>query len=474
MRRIGLFALFLIILLSFLVRLYRIDNPIADWHSWRQADTASVARNFVKSGFNFFKPQVDNFLVTNERGLANPERLFYVEPPFYQSIVFLLYRMLGVHEYLARLVSVFFSTATLILIFLLTSKYFDRTIALFASFFFAFMPYSIFYGRVILPEPMMLFASVGSLYFVSEWLDKEKLRFLLLGSFFTALSFLLKAYTLVLLLPITYLLWQKYGFHFFRNRKVLVFLLVSIFPLLLWRFFISLHPEGIPSSTWLFNGGNLRFTGAFFHWIFAERLGKLILAYGGIGLFAIGVVLRPHKKEGWLFHVWLLAIITYFFILATGNVTHDYYQVPFLPVAVIFLAKGAVLLLRGTREVSKLVSWPFLLVSVLAMLAFGWFEVRGFYWINHPEIVEAGKAVDRLTPRNSKVIAPYSDDVAFLYQTNRYGWAAVDRPIDLLIQEGATHYVSVDLSDMSLAKQYTIVEQTPRYIILDLTKKGRQ
>ena len=29
-----------VIILTALVRLYRINTPLADWHSWRQADTA--------------------------------------------------------------------------------------------------------------------------------------------------------------------------------------------------------------------------------------------------------------------------------------------------------------------------------------------------------------------------------------------------------------------------------------------------
>ncbi|MFH1280289.1 MAG: dolichyl-phosphate-mannose--protein mannosyltransferase, partial [Candidatus Beckwithbacteria bacterium] len=47
----------LIFLITFVPRLYRLNNPVADWHSWRQADTAAVARNFVKSDFNLLFPQ---------------------------------------------------------------------------------------------------------------------------------------------------------------------------------------------------------------------------------------------------------------------------------------------------------------------------------------------------------------------------------------------------------------------------------
>ena len=63
------------------------------------------------------------------------------------------------------------------------------------------------------------------------------------------------------------------------------------------------------------------------------------------------------------------------------------------------------------------------------------YEVREFYKINRPEIIQAGNAVNRLTEKNSLVIAAYNGDTAFLYQTGRIGWPVVDRPIDELIEK---------------------------------------
>ena len=48
------FVLSILLIFGFIVRLYRIDNPVADWHSWRQADTSAVSRNYVKDGINIF------------------------------------------------------------------------------------------------------------------------------------------------------------------------------------------------------------------------------------------------------------------------------------------------------------------------------------------------------------------------------------------------------------------------------------
>ena len=45
---------------------------------------------------------------------------------------------------------------------------------------------------------------------------------------------------------------------------------------------------------------------------------------------------------------------------------------------------------------------------------FGWYFVRDYFNINNPSIVVAGEAVDKLTPKDAKVIANYNGDTSFL------------------------------------------------------------
>ncbi len=55
-----------IAVLSFILRLYHITYPIADWFSWRQADTAAVARNYVKNGIDPLRPRYDDYLIFSQ------------------------------------------------------------------------------------------------------------------------------------------------------------------------------------------------------------------------------------------------------------------------------------------------------------------------------------------------------------------------------------------------------------------------
>src|SRR5438477_11557279 len=78
--------LVVIFLLGFAIRLYHFNGPIADWMSWRQADTAAVTRNFVKEGFTPLFPKFDAFNSLNAQQLPDPHRYFFAEFPFYNIL----------------------------------------------------------------------------------------------------------------------------------------------------------------------------------------------------------------------------------------------------------------------------------------------------------------------------------------------------------------------------------------------------
>jgi hypothetical protein len=85
--------------------------------------------------------------------------------------------------------------------------------------------------------------------------------------------------------------------------------------------------------------------------------------------------------------------------------------------------------------------------------------------------MEAGERVNQITPKDALIIAPYNGDTAFLYQTNRWGWPAIDDSIDNIISKGADYYVSVDLGSADtkmVEKRFKTVEKTDKYIIFDL------
>lgn len=480
--------LFLIILGGFVVRLYRFDGPIADWHSWRQADTSSVSRNFIRFGFDLLHPRFDD-LSNVPSGFDNPHGYRFVEFPLYNLLQAGSYKLFGIFtlEEWGRLISIFSSLAVVFFLYKIVAKYASSEAALLSAFFYSFLPYSIYYGRTILPDTAMIASIFAGIYFFSLWLDlyqkkdmRKQIIFFVLALLFTASSLLLKPYALFFTLPLLYLGFDKFGLTLFKKWEMWLFLILSILPLILWRLWMLQFPQGIPTNAWLFNGGNIRFKGAFFYWLFANRIARLILGYWGIFLFSLGLMIRktakfevPFKNSLFLFS-FLLSSLVYLFVIARGNVQHDYYQILIVPSIAIFVGLGSAFLLSApSLYVYDKAAKALFIIAAFFTFIFGWYFIRDYFNINNPAIIKAGLAVDKLTPKNAKVIALYSGDTSFLYQTKRQGWASMEKPIPEMISMGADFLVISNPKsvDYKWAKTYKLIAKNSDYLIYNLRQK---
>lgn len=467
------FILIVIIVVGFSLRLYKLDSPIADWHSWRQADTAAVARNFFKDGYNPFVPKYDDMSGVAQNPIPNPGRYRFVEFPISNSLTYFLYQVNGaVDERLARLVSIFFSVGSTILLYLIVKRHWGIVTALISSLLFAILPFNIYFSRVILPEPALVFFCLGMFFFVERWILEEKQKLFWPAVLFTAAAFLTKPMAIFYLLPLAYVYYQKENKWFPVPSRYIKFALLSLLPFGLWRIWILQHPEGIPASNWLLNGDGIRLKPSFFKWILVDRFGREILSVTGTFLFFLGLLIKPLSGEGKLLH-WLgLSGLAYLVVFATGNVRHDYYQTLIVPILVMFVARGFVLLVKGVNGfIPRIFTIPMAFLFLILMLMFTWTEVKGLYQVNNNSIVTAGKRADKVLPKDAIVIAPYNGDTSFLYQTNRAGWPFVAYPVDELKEKfGANYYISVnyDAKTKWVIRKYKVLEATPEYVIADL------
>lgn len=466
------FWLLLIIIGGLLVRLYKIDSPIADWHSWRQADTAAVTRNFIKDGFNPFFPHYDDMSGVAEKAIPNENTYRFVEFPIYNIAVYPFYKILGVNDMWHRLVSVLFSLGSSIFLFFILKRYLDPVTRILAVFIYTFLPFNIFFSRTTLPEPTLVFFGLGMIYFTDKWIWTQKGGTAIWASLFTMAAFLVKPYSVFFLLPLIYSAFLK-GRNKKKVLKYLIFLAIGLSPFILWRLWILQQPQGIPASNWLFNGDGIRFRPAFWWWIVSERLGREILGVTGFALLIVGLIVRP-KSGNYFLHFWFLSMLLYMATVATGNVRHNYYQVITVPPLAVFAAKGFIDLIKGSNLLIPRIFTIFLASIFLPLtFYFSWMQVKEFYKINNPPIIQAGKEADRILPKDAVVLAPYNGDSAFLYQTNRKGWAFVPSSIkDMIADFGVTNYVSVNKDDKTnwVKRHFKVLEETPQFLIADLTE----
>lgn len=464
----------LILILGFWVRLYRINNSIADWHSWRQADTASVSRTYVERGINLLLPRYHD-VSSIQTGKSNLNGYRMVEFPIFNALNAVLaqnFKSFSL-EVWARLITIFCSLVTAVFLYLIGKLLLGAWGGLLSAFFYVFIPYNIYFTRVVLPDPMGVTFGVISLWAFLKFFDKDKLSYFYLSGIFFALMMLIKPYLGFYIFPIGYLAVKKYGLERIRRDKNLlikaaVYGAIAFIPFLIWRAWEARFPEGIPFYSWAFNGNHIRFKPSYWYWIFGERLGHLILGSFGLVPFLFGAL--NTKVKNLFIHWFLIGSLFYVVVVASANVMHDYYQIITMPAISLALAAGSIYLWEQ-QVFNKLFARVLIPFSIGVMLITGWNQIVGDFNINHPEIIEAGAEVDRITPKNALVVAPYMGDTAFLYQTKRWGWPAIDDSIDNIIQKGASYYVSVDLASADtkmIEARFKTVEKTAKYIIIDL------
>jgi hypothetical protein len=471
-------VLFSILVLALFLRLYKIDNPVADWHSFRQADTASVTRNFSEKGLNIFVPTYHD--VSNiQSGFDNPGGYRMVEMPLYNGLhlaVYKAYPAWGIDKS-GRLTSVIISLVSIIFVYLIGKKLSGYKTGLIAALFMAVLPFNIFYSRVILPEPLMIATFLGSFWFLLQTVDNlgtKKRIYFFLSALLLAVSILVKPYALFFTLPHLAIIFRTLVKKEINFIDIVVYAFISLIPFYLWRQHIQLYPEGIPVSVGLLNYYGIRLRPAWFRWLFSERIGKLILGVYGTIFLILGLISKP-KKEGLTYWLWAIGVLIYFVVVADGSVRHDYYQATIVPFLCLVLAKGVLLFANLPKATYSRFLTLFATVTIfVGMLLVSWYDIKGYYQINNPVIIEAGQAIDRLTPKDAKVIAPYNGDTAFLYQTHRSGWP-LGYDIQKHIDQGATYYASVNFDDEmhDLEKKYQVIEKTDKYVIIKLEPKTK-
>lgn len=482
------------LILGFVFRLYKINSPVADWHSHRQADTASVTKNLLNKTGTFFIPTYHD--ISNvQSNLDNPNGYRMVELPIYNLICAKFYQFLNpVFPQLtitttSRLISIFFSTLTSHTLFLFVKKYSNQFWPAFLSLLvFLFLPFNIYYSRTILPEPTAIFFMLLSFYLFEKNLITSSLAL--------SISVLIKPFTIIIAFPIFLILGLKKYQHKLNKKTIFhffIFTLISLVPFLLWQKWIQKFPEGIPYNKWLFikqrkflSENNWKpnpqssfieslipFKPYWFRWLFTERLTKLILGTFGIIPFFLGFAYKKKYIQKISFAAFF-GICLYFIIIAGGNIQHDYYQFLITPLISLITGLGLFYIANYTFKNKFIAIFSSVFLFIISIFT-SHYQTKEYYKINNQEILEAGQKANQILPQNALIIAPYTGDTAFLYQTNRSGWPTEiydTKNIETQHPHQPIYLVSVNFDNYTneMMRKYPTTHQTDKFIILEVYK----
>lgn len=478
--RATVFFMILIAILTIALRLYKINIPLADFHSWRQADTASVARNFAADGINLLKPRYDD-LSNIQSGFENPKGYRMVEMPIYNAAITLLNGTKACSiDVCGRVLSVFAATITVLVIFYLLLKEHGLMAAVLGGLTYAISPFFVFFTRVVLPDPTAVALAMSSVFFLYLFTNSQnhKLKsrlYYFLSAILFSLAVLIKPTAIFYAVPLGYLFIRTYTWNVLRKPLVYLFWLIAFVPLFMWRQYILLYPEGIPTSEWLLTSvhtvqglQSIFFKPSFFRWIFFERINNLMLGGFLTPFFVIGAMVRQKR---YLTHSILLGSLAFLFTFQGGNVQHEYYQVMIMPALAMFVGIGISHLHTNSKQfISATLLVPAVVTSFLFSLFISYYTVRTYYDYSG-ELVQISQVVRDLTQKNDLIITDTLGDTTLLYLSERRGSPSIYKDFSELKRDGYKYFVTQNIAfanTMVADKTYTPIFRSDKFILFEL------
>ncbi|WP_392531408.1 ArnT family glycosyltransferase [Nostoc sp. C117] len=408
--------------LAIALRTYNINSPIIGIHSWRQSDTAAIARNFYENNFNLFYPQID--WGGNSPGYCETEF------PIYSFIIALIYKVFGAYEFWGRLLSIICFLVALYFLYQLVIKILDQQVAFWSCLFFVILPLNIFYSRTFQPESMLLMCSIIGIYYFINWLDSEKWPDLILSGSFVALACLIKVLPIIYLgIPLFYLAWTKFGIRIFSQISLWIYSVFILISVCIWYYhahqlFLEYgNTFGFWSSSTNRYNYNIVLTLNFWTEIFFRTLVRHFAIFG-FPIFLLGLLIPRKSSREYVLDIWLISVILTWILVPVTSLVHEYYQLPFMLPGVIIMGKACSRYFdKNAHKVNYKKSIVFCLCLTIAAGSVIYtidymFKER----IDKSGVFQLAQQVKQNTEPKSLIISSTGSDPTLLYLSHRKGW----------------------------------------------------
>jgi hypothetical protein len=333
-------------LLSLLLHFPFLNLPPQSIHVWRQCSTLAVARNLYEEGMNPLRPRIDQRFDTD--GVTG------MQFPAYEYLVALGYKLVGVHNFVHRLVSFSIFMMGAWGIYELFFIFFANPwAAALGAWSFCWSPELFFFGISALPDVLALTCSIWGLALFLRWFKTGGLAPYgqsLLGA---TLGGLAKIQHLVIGFPIAVVVLKEKGRYTLSKLAALaLYALVSVGLTLGWYFYAAhlIRESGLTDYDIGFTPAPNFIWAAKTIWHNAvSEIPELILNYATFIFFVVGTVVCFQKKKwksDWFLPlaVWGAAVLVYYFIELGKMAVHSYYLLPFLPLLLVFAVWGGIFL----------------------------------------------------------------------------------------------------------------------------------
>jgi hypothetical protein len=474
-RRVRTPLLILILILAALLRFYRVDQPLIDAFSWRQASTAMMADNFYRTNPNILFPEVS----WTGPGPNYQGREFQT----LSYIVSLLYRVLGEHEQLGRMVATCFGVLGVFSMYHLVRRVWDEPHALAAAMLLAVMPGAIFIDRSFLPDPAMLGLTLTAMWLFVRAMQVGGTGNLAVAACVLSLAYLTKLPGATTLPAIIYVAVKtvraapsgKRGRRALAITVAIILALVPVAAYYAWAVYLGTSYPGSThhvagSANWVWKDGLLEWLQkAYFLESTLNNLVGWLWTPAVIGLVLVGFVVPPPGTKGklpsahefddpsrippqyalppdlrWTFHFWIVGCVILYLIGARELTENVWNFHAFNGVAAALAGHGLVLVASlpsefalGRRERRDDLSIPVAFVRriprgtfrvalfLVVIVAYGEWRLGPFYDSRHAQNgFLMGRALQHRS-RPGDLVVTIADDVGDpigIYSSGRRGW----------------------------------------------------
>ena len=443
------------------LRLHGIHNPILDHPNWRQGDTASIARNFATLQDNILYPQ------TNYDG--PPPNYVELELQIVPFLSAALYKLIGVHEIVGRLITLAFSLGTVAVVGLFGRWLFDSRLAgSTAAFFFAIFPGSIYYGRTFTPDTAMVFFLTAALYVTTRLIVEDEVfsqRSLARATALLTFAYLAKPVAVAgIFAVIAALIERMRAGRTMRPTAIAVLLAVPLIILWLYDSKVGEHAEWhwasgittlhvIPSlKDALTSASGFTLKLAQFRDVLGmlrtTMLGTLAALLSVAGFITLGWTQARSKPMLW---GWLAGGLLYTYVVVTVERV-DYYMYLLLPLCALAIGVSvkrfvAFVMAADASPAARYAILALIPLAAIACTLQSRAAIAPYYAYNGAAYANAVSLSHALAPGALVVLGHYGPDV--LYYIDRYGWEedpALWTPFDeeSAIKKGARYYISVE------------------------------
>lgn len=406
-------ALFLV---GLAVRMLDLTEPPLDYQPTRQLHGALITRAL----YYRWLPSADPERVALALDSAKGEGEY--EPPILESIVALTYLLTGgEHLWLARIWGVLFWLVGAGFVYGLARRIAAADGAIVAVAYFLFVPLGVTVSRSFQPDSLMVMLLTASAFSLVLWVERKNWRWAIVSGLACGLTILVKGRPapIVAAMLAGVILTQGQLRKAVLNPQLLG--LVAIAVSLPATYYLGLAGAGTLSQVGEFSTGvaGLLLDRSFYgRWlVFVDEL----VSFGAVLFGFLGIPLMGKTGRGLLLGMWV-GYLLYGLALPYNIYTHDYYNLPLVPIVAVLLAPIGTVVLGRMASLSR--GWrAFILAAIVFAVAYqAWVNRSGILATDYDSEPLGWVKMGRELPTEGSIIGlthDYGARIAY------YGWRRV-------------------------------------------------